>query len=100
MLPIGKANSKDPVTGLSDQTTIYETEEDEHIREFEVFKNYITLIVEKNGQRQLKSISLKTNNVSTHYFDSPGEVCPANGEVSEFFEANLSDNYTFDTNYV
>ena len=49
MLPIGKANEKDPVTGLSDQTTIYEAEEDEQVLEFEVFKNYITMIVEKNG---------------------------------------------------
>ena len=58
LLPIGKAGSKDPVTGLSDHTTIYEAEDDEQVLEFEVFKNYITMIVEKNGQRQLKSISL------------------------------------------
>lgn len=38
--------------------------------------------------------------MSTHYFDSPGEVCPINGDVSEFFEATLTDNLTFDANYV
>ena len=51
LLPIGKADIKDPVTGLSDQTTIYEAEEDEQVLEFEVFKNYVTMIVERNGQR-------------------------------------------------
>jgi len=70
------------------------------VLEFEVFKNYIALIVEKHGQRQLKTISLKTNKVHSHYFDSVDEVCPVNGEVSEFFEATFSDNLTFDSNYL
>ena len=48
----------------------------------------------------MKSISLKTDKVTTHYFDSAHEVCPINGEVSVFFEANISDNMTFDSNYV
>ena len=47
----------------------------------------------------MKSISLKTDKVNTHYFDSVDEVCPVNGEVSEFFEASFSDNLTFDSNY-
>ena len=56
--------------------TIYEAQDDEEVLEFEVFKNYLCMIVEKNGQRQLKSISLKTDKVATHYFDSKEEVCP------------------------
>ena len=43
-------------------------------------------------------MNLKTDKISTHYFDSPGEVCPANGQVSEFFDAELEDNYSFDSN--
>lgn len=80
--------------------TIFEPEDDEKVLEFEVFKNYLSLIVEKDGQRQLKSISLKTDKVTTHYFDSAEEVCPVQGEISEFFEASFSDNLTFDSNYV
>ena len=48
----------------------------------------------------MKTISLKTDKISTHYFDSENEVCPVNGEVSEFFEASFSDNLTFDSNYL
>ena len=36
--------------------------------------------------------------MSTHYFDSAGEVSPANGEISDFFDVSLEDNYTFDSN--
>ena len=43
------ADKPNPVTGLRDQVTIYEAEDDEHVLEFEVFKNYIAMIVEKNG---------------------------------------------------
>ena len=38
-----------PLTGLREQTTIFEAEVDEHVLQFEVFKNYLALIVEKNG---------------------------------------------------
>ena len=41
-----------------------------------------------------------TNKVHTHFFDSPEEVCPVNGEVSEFFDTTFTDNLTFDSNYV
>ena len=100
LLPIQSKGEKHPLTGLKDQTTLYEAEDDEQIIEFEVFKNYVSLIVEKHGQRQLKSISLKTGKVHSHYFDTVDEVCPVNGEVSEFLEATFSDNLTFDSNYV
>ena len=80
--------------------TIYEAKDSENVLQFEVFKNYLALVVEHMGQRQLKTVSLKTDAISTHYFDSPGEVCPTNGDVSEFFEAFLTDNLTFDANYV
>ena len=90
----------DSLTGIQTSKIIYEAEEGENVLEFEVFKNYLAMIVERQGQRQLRTISLKTESVSTHYFDSAGEVCPVNGDVSEFFEASLHENLTFDSNYV
>ena len=78
---------ENPTTGLIEAKTIYETSENENVLELEVFKNYMAILVEKDGQRQIKSVNLKTDNISTHYFDSPVEVCPANGQVSEFFNA-------------
>jgi len=39
-----------------------------------VFKNYLAILVEKNQTRQLKCINLKTNKLSTHYFDSAFEI--------------------------
>ena len=45
-------------------------------------------------------MNLRTDKVSTHYFDSASEVSPASGEISEFFDVSLEDNYTFDSNTV
>lgn len=45
-------------------------------------------------------MSLKTNRVATHFFNSAGEVCPASGEPSEFFDVQLTDNLTFDASHV
>ena len=89
-----------PSTGLSEVQTIYQSSESERIIEFEVFKNYMAILTEKDGQRQLKNVNLRTDKVSTHYFDSAGEVSPASGEISEFFDVSLEDNYTFDSNSV
>ena len=96
LLPFGgKADVAHPLTGHKDIVTIYEPEDDEKVIEFEVFQNYLSMIVEKDGQRQLKSVSLKTDKITTHFFDSPEEVCPVQGEISEFFEASFTDNLTF-----
>ncbi len=43
--------SQNPVTGLIESKTIYESGDSENIIEFEVFKNYMAMIVEKDGQR-------------------------------------------------
>jgi len=37
------------LTGLKEVVTIYEAEDGENVLEFEVFKNYLAMIVEKNG---------------------------------------------------
>ena len=34
---------------MRDSVTIFEAEEGENVLEFEVFKNYLAMIVEKNG---------------------------------------------------
>jgi hypothetical protein len=33
--------------------------------------------------------------VHTHYFDSPSEVNPADGQVAEVFDVSFEDNFTF-----
>ena len=38
-----------PITGHKDIVTIYEPEDDEKVLEFEVFENYLSMIVEKDG---------------------------------------------------
>ena len=60
----------------------------------------MAILTEKDGQRQLKNVNLRTDKISTHYFDSAGEVSPANGEISEFFDVSLEDNFTFNSNSV
>ena len=60
----------------------------------------MAVLTEKDGQRQLKNVNLRTDKVSTHYFDSASEVSPASGQISEFFDVSLEDNYTFDSNTV
>lgn len=48
LLPLS-GDSEHPLTGHRDQMTIYEAQEDEEVLEFEVFKNYLSMIIEKNG---------------------------------------------------
>lgn len=45
-------------------------------------------------------MNLKTNRVSTHFFDSPSEVNPADNQVSEIFDVQFEDNLTFSSNSV
>jgi 16S rRNA G527 N7-methylase RsmG len=45
----------------------------------EVFKNYMAILIEKNRKRQLKTVNLRSDKVSTHYFDSLVEVNTADG---------------------
>lgn len=52
LLPIGSgADVAHPVTGHRDQVTIYEPEDGEKVLDFELFRNYLSMIVEKDGQR-------------------------------------------------
>ena len=69
------------ITGLRDASVIYEGDPDEKIIELEVFKHFMVMIVEKHGQRQLKSLNLRTEKVSTHFFDSSDELCPINNNI-------------------
>ena len=96
ILPV--KDGADEVTGLRDVTTLYTCAEDEQIIELEVLKHYMGMIVEKSGQRQLKLINLRTDKVSTHYFDSHDEVCPINHHLQEFFDVTFEDNLTFESN--
>lgn len=48
----------------------------------------------------MKTINLRSDKVNTHYFDSNFEVNPSDKQVSAFFDVNLDDNYTYDTNEV
>lgn len=57
-------------------------------------------MTEKNKERHLKTVNLKTSTVSTHYFDSLSEVNPSDKQRPEFFEASFIDNYTFGSSEV
>lgn len=64
----------DSEIGLKTYETVYKPDSNEIVHGVEVFKNYMAILVEKNQTRQLKSISLRTNKLNTHYFDSAFEV--------------------------
>ena len=49
LLPINL--EKNPTTGLTEIKTLYETGEFENVIDIEVFKNYMAILVEKDGQR-------------------------------------------------
>ena len=42
-------------------------------------------------------VNLKTLKEHTHLFDSDKELNPADGKLTEFFNVDLEDNYSFDT---
>ena len=42
-------------------------------------------------------VNLKTLKEHTHLFDSDRELNPADGKLTEFFNVDLEDNYTFDS---
>lgn len=89
---------KNQVTGLSE--TFYDPDKSEVVYGVEVFRNFMAVLVEKNGRRLLRSISLKTGKVTTHYFDSAFEVNAVDSQISEFFDVSLLDNYSFDSHEV
>ena len=93
-------NPIDEITGLATQQLVFEPTPNEIVIQAEVFKNYIAIITEKNKERHLKTVNLKTGTISTHYFDSVQEVNPSDKRRPEFFEASFIDNYTFDSNTV
>ena len=46
--------------------------DDMKILEVEVFKDFMAVLAEESGQRQLKIVNLKTNKTTgVHYFDDP-----------------------------
>lgn len=87
-------------TGLALVETVYEPSDSESVQGIEVFKHYMALIVEKNKQRQLKAVNLKTGKINTHYFDSQYEVNQDSQQVADFFDAQLEDNYSFDSHEI
>jgi protease II len=89
---------RDEVTGLSE--TFYDPKESEVVYGVEVFRNFMAVVVEKDGRRILRSVNLKTSKVHTHYFDSQFEVNQSDKQISDFFDANLVDNNSFDTHQV
>lgn len=86
----------DSSTGIATFETVYNPDSNEIVHGVEVFKNYMAILVEKNQTRQLKCISLRTNKVTTHYFDSAFEVNPQTKQLADFFDVSLEDNYSFD----
>lgn len=74
LIPLSKV---DEVTGLATVETIYEPESNETVQGVEVFQHYMAVLIEKNKQRQLKTVNLRTLKQTTHYFDSNFEVNPS-----------------------
>jgi hypothetical protein len=60
----------------------------------------MAILIEKNRTRQLKTVNLRSDKVSTHYFDSPVEVNTADNQVPAFFDVAFEDNYSFDSSEV
>ena len=48
----------------------------------------------------ISAINLKTGKDSLHLFDSQYELNPADGTVTDFFDINFEDNYTFDSTQI
>ncbi|CDW77077.1 oligopeptidase b [Stylonychia lemnae] len=85
------------IIDLPVQRVLVEAKEDENIIDFEVYKHYLTVIQEKNQQRIMKIINLKTEREYTHLFDSEKELNPADGLITDFYDVEMEDNYTFDS---
>lgn len=55
------------------------------IIDFEVFKHYLSILQERNGIRELKTINLASNQPHIHRFDQdPEERSPSDGKRSQF----------------
>ena len=83
--------------------TVVEADHLVKIIQFEVFKNYIAILQERNGIRELKTVNLLTQISSIHQFDQPDELSPSDGLRPHFYDISLEDNLTFDStcvNYV
>ena len=73
---------------------LYYDSKDTKLLETEVFEHYMALIVEQSGQRQLKTINLRTGKTSVHYFDDP--IFEKNKDAQqEFMHVSLEDNLSF-----
>lgn len=78
-------------------TTLVEADFNVKIIEFEVFKNYLTILQERNGIRELKVVNLLTQKQHIHYFDqAPEEMSASDGKRAQFYDIAFEDNLTFD----
>jgi protease II len=79
--------------------TVVEAEEHVKIKDFEVFKNYLAVLQERNTILELKTINLlsATQKPHIHQFDSlPHERNPSDGERAQFYDVQFGDCLTFD----
>jgi len=76
--------------------SIVEAENNVKIISFEVFKNYLSILQERNGKRELKTVNLLNNKHYIHQFDQEPERNPSDNLRSQFYDVMLQDNLTFD----
>jgi protease II len=70
--------------------SLVETTFDEKVLEFEVFENYMALVLEKNKERTVKVVNLRN--------ESFQDIVPTFKDVdTDFYDVELEDNHTFDT---
>lgn len=78
-------------------TTLVEADFTVKIINFNVFKNYLTILQERNGIRELKVINLLTEKQHIHYFDqAPEEMSASDGKRAQFYDIRFENNLTFD----
>ena len=62
-------------------TTLVEADFNVKVIGFEVFKNYLAILQERNGIRELKLVNLLTQAQHVHYFDqAPEEMSASDGQ--------------------
>jgi protease II len=80
--------------------TVVEADHMVKIIQFEVFKNYLAIIQERNGIRELKTVNLMTQKQYVHQFDQPPELSPSDQKRPQFYDVKLEDNLSFDATSV
>lgn len=76
--------------------SLVKCEEDVKVIGFEVFKNYLVILQERNKKRELNTMNLLSQKAHIHQFDSQPERNPSDGKRSQFYNVSLQDNLTFD----